>query len=118
MEENNRMARRFEQLLGAPVKVKMKLKQAKLYPRIILSSNATNKFIEIVRPFIHPTMEYKVEQNIAHHLNQRICKKLIKEYGKKPTKVIAKETGLTLSETYVIAYRLGLTKKNRIYTIS
>jgi len=110
VKENEIIAKRFEQLLKAPVKVKFKRKQGKQYPNLAFSSKATDNFIKIIKPFIHPTMKYKVDQDISHHLNKQIVKKLIKEYGKKPAKQISKETGMTIMEIYIVAYRLGLTK--------
>jgi len=107
LEENDTMAKQFEQLLGAPVRVKIKRKR---YPRVALSSKATDKFIKIVTPFIHPTLYYKVDQNIMHYFDEHIIKKLMEEYGKKPARRISEEIGLTIQEVYVIAYRLGLTK--------
>jgi len=108
LEENNMIASRLSTLLRGSTRVTMK---RYIYPRLNLSSKATDEFVRIVKPFIHPTLQYKVDQNIAHHIDQQIVKKLMVEYGKKPAKQISKDTGLTIMEVYVIAYRLGLTKR-------
>lgn len=108
MQENEMMATRFRELLGANVRVGLKRKR---YPTLLLSSMATDRFIEIVKPFVHKSMLYKIDQNIAHHIDRAIAEKLIREYGKKPAKQIAHEVDLTIKEIYVIAYRLHLTER-------
>ncbi|MGC9202878.1 MAG: hypothetical protein ACP5HX_09460 [Thermoproteota archaeon] len=109
IEENQKLAKRFENLLGAPVRIKIKRKK---YPKLALSSKATDKFITIVKPFIHPTMKYKIDQDISHYFSKEIIEKIIKGYKEQvPAGKIAEETGLTLMEIYVIAYRLGVTRK-------
>jgi len=105
--ENAAMADRMSSLLEAPVRVKMKRER---YPRLALSGKATDKFIEIVKPYIHPTLLYKIDQDIAHHLDNRIVEKLKEEYGKRPARAIADEMDLTFSEVLVIASRLGLSR--------
>lgn len=107
IDENERMARRFVELLRAPVRVKIKRQK---YPRLALSSKATDEFIKIIRPYIHPTMQYKIDQDISHYLDQHVVEKFRNDYGKMSKKQIAREVGLTLMETYVIGYRLGLTE--------
>jgi len=107
IDENEGMARRFVELLRAPVRVKIKRQK---YPRLVLSSEATDEFIKIIRPYIHPTMQYKIDQDISHYLDQQMVEKFRNDYGKMSKKQIAREVGLTLMETYVIGYRLGLTE--------
>lgn len=107
IDENEGMARRFGELLRAPVRVKIKRQK---YPRLVLSSKATDEFIKIIRPFIHPTMQYKINQDISHYLDKQVVEKFRNDYGKISKKQIAKEVGLTLVETYIIGYRLGLTE--------
>jgi len=105
LKENEVMADRLQELLHAPVRVKMKRGK---YPRLALSEKATNEFIRIVRPFIHPSMAYKIDQDIAHYLDENVASKLEQEYGTKPAKQLAAETGLTVSEIYVVTSRLRL----------
>lgn len=108
MQENEMMATRFRELLGANVRVGLKRKR---YPKLLLSTTATDRFIEIVKPFVHKSMLYKIDQNIAHHVDRAIAEKLTREYGTKPAKQIAHEVGLTIMEIYVIAHRLHLTEQ-------
>jgi hypothetical protein len=107
IDENKIMERRFEELLRAPVRVKIKRQK---YPRLVLSSKATDEFIKIVKPYVHPIMRYKIDQDISHYLDQQIVEKFRKNYRNMSKKQIAREVGLTLSETYIIGYRLGLTE--------
>jgi len=107
LQENEAMAGRLEVLLGAPVRIK--LKRAR-YPRLSLSGRATDRFISIVKPFICPTMQYKIDQDIAHRLDPSVVRKFKDEYGKKPARLVAAEAGVTFKEAQVIAHRLGLSQ--------
>jgi hypothetical protein len=107
MEENKKLAASFEKLLGAPVRIKVKRKK---YPRLALSSKATDRFIAIVKPFIHSTMQYKIDQDVSHYFSKEVIEKIKEGYEKGDlVGAIAEETGLTLREVYIIAYRLGIT---------
>ena len=107
LQENEAMAGRLEVLLGAPVRIK--LKRAR-YPRLSLSGRATDRFITIVKAFICPTMQYKIDQDIAHRLDPSVVRKFKDEYGKKPARLVAAEAGVTFKEAQVIAHRLGLSR--------
>jgi len=110
VEENKTMAARLSSLLGAPVRVKMKRMR---YPRLALSGKATDRFIEIVRPHIHPTMRYKIDQDISHRLDPRVVKLFVEGYGKKSARLVAAEAGVTFKEAQVIAHRLGLSRHRK-----
>jgi len=107
MEENHTIASRLGSLLGGQIRVKIKRKK---YPRLALSTRATDQFVKIVKPYIHPTMKYKIDQDITHRLDQGIVAKLRREYGKRPAKLIAEEAGVTFKEAQVIANRMGLSR--------
>jgi hypothetical protein len=109
MEENKKLAASFEKLLDASVRIKVKRKK---YPRLALSSKATDRFIAIVKPFIHSTMQYKIDQDVSHYFSKEVIEKIIRGYKEQvPAVRIAEETGLTPMEVYVIAHRLGVTRK-------
>jgi hypothetical protein len=107
LEENKMMAARLSSLLGAPVRVKMKRMK---YPRLALSGKATDRFIAIAKPYVHPTMQYKIDQSIAHHLDPHLVNTFVESYGKKPARLVAAEAGVTFKEAQVIAHRLGLSQ--------
>jgi hypothetical protein len=107
LEENKMMAARLSSLLGAPVRVKVKRMK---YPRLALSGKATSRFIAIVKPYVHPTMQYKIDQNIAHHLDPHLVNTFVESYGKEPARLVAAEAGVTFKEAQVIAHRLGLSQ--------
>ncbi len=107
IQENEMIASRLSSMLGGPVRVKIKRKR---YPRLALSGRATDEFIRIVKPCVHPILQYKVDQDISHRLDERIVRKFREEYGKRPAKNIAEETGLTFNEAQVIGKRLGLSR--------
>jgi len=107
LEENHLMATVLSSMFGEPVRVK--LKRAR-YPRLALSTKATDKFIGIVKPWIHSTLQYKVDQDISHHLDEQVVRRFREEYGKKPAILVAAEAGVTFKEAQVIAHRLGLSQ--------
>jgi hypothetical protein len=107
IQENEMIASRLSSMLGGPVRVKIKRKR---YPRLALSGRATDEFIRIVKPCVHPTLQYKVDQDISHRLDERIVRKFREEYGKKPARLVAAETGVTFNEAQVIGHRLGLSQ--------
>jgi len=107
MEENQGIAKKLEELLGAPARIHLKRKR---YPRIALSQRGTDQFVAYVSPFVHPSLGYKIDQDIKHRLSEEVVRRLTAEYGKKPAKTIAEEAGLTFNEVQVVAKRMGLSK--------
>jgi len=105
MEENQRIARKLEELLGAPVRVHVKRQR---YPRVALSQRGTDQFVSSSTPFVHPTMDYKIDQDIANRFSKELVRKLRAEYGKRLTRDIAAEIDLTPEETRIVANRMGL----------
>ena len=105
VEENQRIAEKLEALLGAPVRIHVKRKR---YPRVALSQRGTDRFVSSTTPFVHPSMNYKIDQNITHRFSQEVVGKLKEEYGKRLAKDIAAEIGLTPEETRIAANRMGL----------
>lgn len=105
MEENQRIAKKLEVLLGAPVRIHAKRKR---YPRVALSQRGTDQFLSSSTPFVQPSMNYKADQDIAHRFSDEVVKKLRAEYGKRLIRDIAADIGLTPDETRVVANRMGL----------
>jgi hypothetical protein len=106
-QENEMIANRLSSMLGGLVRVKIKRKR---YPTLALSGRATDEFIRIVKPCIHPMLQYKVDQDISHRLDERIVRKFKEDYGKKPARLVAAEAGVTFNEAQVIGHRLGLSR--------
>jgi len=105
MEENQRIAKKLEALLGAPVRIHVKRRR---YPRVALSQRGTDQFVSSTTPFVHSSMNYKIDQDITHRFSEELVRKLKEGYGTRLTKDIAAEIDLTPEETRIVANRMGL----------